>query len=128
MINHSVGGAWQDAKALKSEILESVEYDWLVDRHPNDRELLDEIVGLIWQTRCATRPRIRVAGEDFPAELVRERLAGLTAMHVEFVLDRLKRNTADIRNIRAYLLAALFHAPVTMESYYTARVARDVGG
>lgn len=126
LINHPPSGTdWDGAKALKQEILESLGYDWLVRRHPDDRELLDEIAGLVWQTRCSSRSRIRVAGEDYPAELVRERLAALGPQHVEFVMDCLKRNTSDIRCIRAYLLAALFHAPVTLESYYTALVARD---
>ena len=125
LTNPSTDGAGRDALALKEEILESVDYDWLVERHPGDRELIDEMIGLVWQTRCAKRPKLHAAGEEIPAALVHERMAALGPMHLEFVMDRLKCNATDIRDIRAYLLAALFYAPVTMESYYTAQVARD---
>ena len=69
---------------------------------------------------------IRVAGSDYPAEVVRAKLLKLNSEHIRFVMDCLKQNTTRIRNIRQYLLAALFNAPNTMNSYYTALVAHDM--
>ena len=87
---------------------------------------LDEIVELVQETVCSTRSRIRVAGNDYPTEVVRSKLLKLNSEHIRFVMDCLKQNTTRIRNIRQYLLAMLFNAPSTMSSYYAALVAHDM--
>ena len=107
-------------------ILENIDYDVLASDPRVDREQLDEIVDLVQETVCSTRSRIRVAGNDYPAEVVRAKLLKLNSEHIRFVMDCLKQNTTRIRNIRQYLLAMLFNAPSTMNSYYTALVAHDM--
>ena len=107
-------------------ILENIDYDVLASDPHVDREQLDEIVDLLQETVCSTRSRIRVAGNDYPAEVVRSKLLKLNSEHIRFVMDCLKQNTTRIRNIRQYLLTALFNAPSTMNSYYTALVAHDM--
>ena len=107
-------------------ILENIDYDVLASDPHVDREQLDEIVDLVQETVCSTRSRIRVAGNDYPAEVVRSKLLKLNSEHIRFVMDCLKQNTTRIRNIRQYLLAMLFNAPSTMSSYYTALVAHDM--
>ena len=107
-------------------ILENIDYDILADDPHVDREQLDEIAQLVQETVCSTRSRIRVGGNDYPAEIVRAKLLKLTGEHIRFVMDCLRKNTTQIRNIRQYLLTALFNAPSTMNSYYTALVAHDM--
>jgi len=109
-------------------ILENIDYDVLASDPHVDREQLDEIVDLLQETVCSTRSRIRVAGNDYPAEVVRSKLLKLNSEHIRFVMDCLKQNTTRIRNIRQYLLTALFNAPSTMSSYYAALVAHDMAG
>ena len=106
-------------------ILENIDYDVLANDPRVDREQLDEIAQLVQETVCSTRSRIRVAGNDYPAEVVRSKLLKLNGEHIRFVMDCLKQNTTRIRNIRQYLLTMLFNAPSTMNSYYTALVAHD---
>ena len=106
-------------------ILENIDYDILAGDPHVDREQLDEITQLVQETVCSTRDRIRVGGNDYPAEIVRAKMLKLTGEHIHFVMDCLRKNTTQIRNIRQYLLTALFHAPSTMNSYYTALVAHD---
>ena len=107
-------------------ILENIDYDVLASDPHVDREQLDEIVDLVQETVCSTRSQIRVAGNDYPAEVVRSKLLKLNSEHIRFVMDCLKQNTTRIRNIRQYLLTALFNAPSTMSSYYAALVAHDM--
>ena len=107
-------------------ILENIDYDVLASNPRVDREQLDEIAQLVQETVCSTRSRIRVAGNDYPAEVVRSKLLKLNSEHIRFVTDCLKQNTTRIRNIRQYLLTVLFNAPSTMNSYYTALVAHDM--
>ena len=71
---------------------------------------------------------LRVAGSDFPAEVVKSRLLKLNAEHIRFVFDCLKKNTTEIRNIRQYLLTALYNAPVSINSHYAAQVNHDLYG
>ena len=78
------------------------------------------------ETICTSRKIIRIASDDYPAELVKSKFLKLNHMHIEFVLDCMKNNTTEIRNIKKYLLAVLFNAPSTMDSYYTSLVAHDM--
>ena len=113
-------------ESYRELILENIDYDVLAGDPCVDREQHDEIVALVQETVCSTRSRIRVAGNDYPAEVVRSKLLKLNSEHIRFVMDCLKQNTTRIRNIRQYLLAMLFNAPSTMNSYYTALVAHDM--
>ena len=116
-------GAFESCREL---ILENIDYDVLASDPYVDREQLDEIVDLVQETVCSTRSRIRVAGNEYPTEVVRSKLLKLNSEHIRFVMDCLKQNSTRIRNIRQYLLTALFNAPSTMTSYYTALVAHDM--
>ena len=115
-------------ESYRELILENIDYDVLASDPHVDQEQLDEIVDLVQETVCSTRSRIRVAGNDYPAEVVRSKLLKLNSEHIRFVTDCLKQNTTRIRNIRQYLLAMLFNAPSTMNSYYAALVAHDMAG
>ena len=118
--------AKESFESYRELILENIDYDVLASDPHVDREQLDEIVDLLQETVCSTRSRIRIAGNDYPAEVVRSKLLKLNREHIRFVMDCLKQNTTRIRNIRQYLLTALFNAPSTMNSYYAALVAHDM--
>ena len=79
-------------------------------------------------TVCSNREMIRVAGDDYPAEVVQSRFLKLNASHIEYVLDRMRENTTYVRNIKKYLLAALYNAPTTINSYYSSLVQHDMYG
>ena len=113
----------QDYREL---ILENIEYDHLCREFETYREDLDEIVELIVETVCARRKTTRIAGADFPHEVVRSRFLKLDSSHIEFVMESLHNNTTEVRNIKQYLLTVLFNAPTTMNNHYTAQVNHDM--
>ena len=113
----------QDYREL---ILENIEYDHLCREFETYREDLDEIVELIVETVCARRKTTRIAGADFPHEVVRSRFLKLDSSHIEFVMESLHNNTTEIRNMKQYLLTVLFNAPTTMNNHYTAQVNHDM--
>ena len=113
----------QDYREL---ILENIEYDHLCREFETYREDLDEIVELIVETVCAKRKTTRIAGADFPHEVVRSRFLKLDSSHIEFVMESLHNNTTEIRNMKQYLLTVLFNAPTTMSNHYTAQVNHDM--
>ena len=117
----------QSAVEIYRDIIkDNIEYDILIQDPHMDKDRLDEIVDLILETVCTARKTLRIAGDDYPAELVKSKFLKLTSSHIEFVLDCMRENTTKIRNIKQYLRAVLFNAPSTIDSYYTALVAHDM--
>ena len=116
-----------DAYKVYEEIIkENIEYDYLLQDYRLDKDRIDEIVDLILETVCSTRKTLRIAGDDYPAEMVKSKLMKLDSEHVRFVLDCMRENTTKIRNIKQYLRAALFNAPSTIGNYYTSLVSHDM--
>ena len=115
-------------RAYEEVIKENIEYPYLIQDKSVDKGMLDEIVSLMLETVCTRRRMIRIAGDDYPAELVKSKFMKLNSSHIRFVLDCMHQNTTKIRNIKKYLLAVLFNAPNTIDSYYTALVNHDMYG
>ena len=116
-----------DAYSVYEEIIkDNIEYDYLIQDRYLDRDRIEEILALILETVCTKRKTIRIAGDDYPAELVKARFMKLNSEHIRFVLDCMQENTTKIRNIKQYMKAALFNAPSTIGSYYTSLVSHDM--
>ena len=107
-------------------ILDNVEYDVMVQRYGTER--MDEAVELMLETVMSKREYIRIAGDDFPREAVKSRLLKINPSHLEYVFDCIDKNTTKVRNIKAYLLTALYNSPATMDTYYRATVNHDMYG
>ena len=115
-----------EMESYRDLILENIEYDHLCREFSTYRKDLDEIVELIVETVCARRKTTRIAGADFPHEVVRSRFLKLDSSHIEFVMECLHNNSTEIRNMKQYLLTVLFNAPTTMSNHYTAQVNHDM--
>lgn len=105
-------------------VKEQIEYDILIEQ--NEKGKVDEIVLLIVDALWNPSPTIRVGGIERPAEEVKDRLRNLDRFHIDYVLLAMQRSKSEIRNIRAYLLTALYYAPETMDSYFDALVNHDM--
>ena len=115
-------------EAYREVIFENIGYEYLIQDPKMDREQLDEIAELIVDTVCSARKTIRVAGDDYPAEVVKPRFMKLDSSHVQYVMDCMRDNTTYVHNIKKYLLAALYNAPVTIGNYYSSLVQHDMYG
>ena len=117
-----------DMESVRRLVRRNLSYDVLVqdERFPAGR--LDEIVDLITETLCSRRETMSVAGDEYPARAVKDKLLRLNSLHIEYVLNCLDRNTTQVHNIKKYLLATLFNAPSTIDSYYAALVNHDLYG
>lgn len=111
-------------RAYRALIMENIEYDTLCERYGKERT--EEVLELVLETVCSKREYIRIAGDEFPREVVKSRLLKLGQFEVEYVFKCLDKNTTKVRNIRAYLLTSLYNAPTTMDSYYRAEVNHDL--
>ena len=118
-----------EARKIYREIVYgNIEYDILREDNTVNRDQLDEIAELIVDTVCSARKTIRIAGDDYPAEVVKSRFLKLDSSHVQYVIDCMKNNTTYVRNIKKYLLAALYNAPATINNYYSSLVQHDLYG
>ena len=105
---------------------EELEIPILIQGNPREKETLEGILDLLAETCSSKRKTIRIAGDDKPIEIVKNRLMKLNSLHIQYVLDCLKENTTYVRDMKQYLLTTLFNAPVTIDSYYQARVNYDM--
>ena len=77
----------RERESYRELILENIEYDYLIKNRQLDRDRLDELVELMVDTVCSRRETIRIAGDDYPAEVVKSRCRKLDSSHIEYVLD-----------------------------------------
>lgn len=116
----------EEARIYRDIIKMNIQYDYLTERYGEDR--INEILELMLETVISQKKNIRIASDDFPREIVKSRFLKINYMHVEYVFDCIDKNTTKIKNIKAYLLAALYNAPATIDSYYRAEVNHDFYG
>ena len=116
----------KNRKLLEEYFSRSLEIELLLRLYPDDEDTIYQIVDLLVDTCDSKRKLIRIAGDDKPAEVVLSRRKKLNADHIRFVLDCLAANTSPIRNMKQYLLAALFNAPTTIQLYYQNKVNHDL--
>ena len=90
----------RERESYRELILENIEYDILVQNERMDRERLNELVELMVDTVCSRRETIRIAGDGYPAEVVKSRFLELNSSHIEYALDRMQDNTTYVRNIK----------------------------
>ncbi len=115
-----------DEMQIRQSVRENLELEELIKRHPLDLELIKGIYELIVETLLGKSEALVISGSRYPADFVKSKLWKLRMDHVEYVLKCLKENTTKVRNIRKYMLATLFNAPVTIDGYYQAEVNHDL--
>ena len=111
----------------REAIHERIEYDILLQNPAINKSRLDEVVDIMVETFCATNDTMVIAGNEYPTSLVQERFSKFTFLHIQYFFHCLNQNTSTIRNIKKYLLAALFNAPSTMDGYYAAMINQKYG-
>lgn len=105
---------------------ENISYQQLCDEYKYNKASIDEMLLLMLEVICSKKPTIRANGEELPQKQVRNVYLSLNYEHIDYVLTALKKNTSDVRNIRAYLITALYNAPSTMDNYYRSWVNHDM--
>lgn len=103
----------------------NIGYETLLQENPFRRSEVGELLEVIVETLCADCQVIRAGRKDYPADLVKQRLASLNIDHLRYVMECMTGNTTQVRNMKQYMLTALFNAPVTIENYYAAMVNHD---
>ena len=109
-------------------IRQNLDYDILCQDPKFDNDRFQEMIDIMLDAVCSTAPTIRINGENMPQQVVKSRFLKLNSSHIEYVFEVMNKNPADIRNIKAYLLTALYNASLTIDNYYSALVNHDFYG
>ena len=117
----------KDERAIYRDILfEQLDMAILYDRYPLEKETLNAIMDLMLDVICSKRKTIRIAGDDKPVNVVKSQFLKLNSSHIEYVMDCMQSNATKVRNIKQYLLATIYNASLTIQSYYQALVNNDM--
>ena len=119
-------GGMDEIRWVREKIRENIGYEELIWDYPCDSSLFDGYVELMTEAACSGAETVRLCGRDIPAAEVRSRFLKLERAHILYVRDCLCTTPAAIGNIKAYTLAALYNAPVTMTQYYAALACHDL--
>ncbi len=117
----------QEEEQYRRYFKEALELEILEQGYPADKAVLYEILELLVETVTSRKKFLRICGEEKPREVVKSRLMKLDSSHIQYILECLKENSTQIRNIKQYLLATLYNAPVTVDSYYSAQIRHEFG-
>lgn len=110
------------------QIKTNIDYESLKINYPYELQLIDEIIAIMVETVMSNRAMIRIAGDDYPFSVVKEKFLQIDYSHMQFIIDCFNegaRNT-EIKNVKQYMKAVIFNAPTTIDSYYTAKVRHDM--
>lgn len=110
---------------IRELVKQNIDYDIMIERQ-ECKDWYDEYYNLIVEVLTRQKDTIRISGEDYSADMVRERFMKLNGLDLQYVHEQMSRTTSDIKNIKAYLTKALFNAPTTRASYWESRVNHDL--
>ena len=116
----------EERASYRDYLYDKLEMEILYERYPYDRETLDAILDLMVDVICSKRKMIRIAGDDKPLNVVKSQFMKIDASHIEYVMDCMKETGSKVRNIKQYMLAAIYNAPFTIQSFYQAMVNNDM--
>ena len=130
IVKNAVDGMGREEESLFEKytkmVKDNIDYDVLISRHYLEKSMIDGMVNLIVETIISENDYIIISSTKFPKEAVKSRFSKLDISYIEYVLECMNHNTTNIKNIKKYLLAALYNAPTTIDSYYKARVQHDM--
>lgn len=106
-------------------IRKNIDYDILLQIYPYSQAQIDGFIDLILDTLNCRSPTILIGSNEIPTEVVKSKLLKLNMSHLQYVLDSMQENTTKVANIRKYMLAMLYNAPATIDSYYVCQVNYD---
>lgn len=116
-----------DEMAIYEKIIKTkIRYDDLLFDNPVDKDMIVAIYELIFEILISQNEFLVIAGDKYPIQVVKKKFRELNYEHITYILACMKRNTTTIKNIKKYLLASLFNAPTTIDSYYKSWVNNDM--
>ena len=116
-----------DYEKYRQIIKDNISYnDFLITKKSYELESIDEIVNIMTEVVAINNSPMRINGSMVSAEVVKNQFLKIKYDDIEYILSVMADNTAEIRNIRAYLITTIYNAKFTINSYYQAKVNHDL--
>ncbi len=86
-------------------------YDSMVAAEPDDKDDIDAVMDVIYDTMNSSNPKVRVNGEYMPRKVVVERLLGLNVWSIPHAIEQFYKQSEDvlIKYPKAYMLSVLYN-------------------
>lgn len=121
--NNIINTSSCEVERTEELIREQIEYDCIV--HNGNRMLVDEIVMVISDIICGTAPTVRIGRDYLPRNVVISRFRKLNSEHILFIISGIENNISKIKNMKSFLVSALYNTPATMEIEITSEFMRN---
>lgn len=118
--------AIRERDSYREILCDNIDYDILSVNYEHDD--IDGIVEIMVDAICSRKDFLTISCDEIPKETVKSRLLKLDSGHIEYVIECLKKNTTKVRNIKSYILTALYNSYTTIDHYYRAEVNHDLYG
>lgn len=82
--------------------------------HPENSELISEILDIIVDVKCSNLKTIRIGQEEKTIEIIKSQFNKLRYEHIEQVIENLDNNISKIRNFKSYIITSLYNSLFTL--------------
>lgn len=106
------------------QVKSNISYDEMISR-PECSDWYNDYYGLVVEILTRKSDVIKISGEEYSMQLVKQRYSLLTAEHLVYVHNQVSK-ARGIKNIKAYLIKSLFNAPVTHMSFVESSNNTDI--
>ena len=107
--------AFSEYDYICTQVKSNINYDEMISRQECS-DWYDDYYSLIVEILTRKSDVVKISGEEYSMQLVKQRYSMLTAEHLVYVHNQVSK-AKGIKNIKAYLIKSLFNAPVTHMSF-----------
>lgn len=122
--NISLNNLSNQSNDLMDTIKNQIEFEAVFK--PYNKKELNLIVEVMTETLSSKKGFV-VSKTFRPHADIRDKLIELNQFHIEYVIECLQECRTEIRNIKSYILTALYNAPLTMDFYYDNKIKAMLG-
>ncbi len=123
-IHQSINLSEDEIDEIREEVKDQIEYDYACKQFGKDR--IDGIVDIMVEVLLSVGT-VNIGRNQLPAEQVKNVFRKINMDHLEYIFDCIEETSREkkIRNMKSYLLTALYNAPMTIDVYYDSEYNYD---
>ena len=116
-IHQSINLGEDEIDEIREEVKDQLDYDYACKQFGKDR--IDGIVDIMVEVLLSVGT-VNIGRNQIPAEQVKNVFRKINMDHLEYIFDCIEETSREkkIRNMKSYLMTALYNAPMTMDVYY----------
>ena len=123
-IHQSINLSEDEIDEIREEVKDQLDYEYACKEFGKDR--IDGIVDIMVETLLSVGT-VNIGRNQLPAEQVKNVFRKINMEHIRYIFDCIEETSREkkIRNMKSYLLTALYNAPMTIDVYYDSEYNYD---